>query len=278
MKTHIVQWTAALALGASALSASGGEKPLWEAGLGVSAISFPDYRGSSRQRTVGLPLPYFVYRGKFLRADRGGLRGKIFDGNRVKLDISLSASLPVESDSKGPRRGMPDLQPTVEFGPLLAIGLWRGETRNARLDLRLPVRAAYAFRGGAEYAGIIFAPALGFNANPFGHSGWNLGLLGGPVFANARQHKYFYDVAPRYALPGRPAYSASGGYSGAQLLVSLSKRFENFWLGGFVRYDALRGAAFDDSPLLERKHVWAGGLGLAWILGESSRAAVSGGD
>ncbi|MDR0702583.1 MAG: MipA/OmpV family protein [Azoarcus sp.] len=275
---------AALAFWALALPASGeekpegAEKPLWEIGLGVGAVSFPDYRGSSRQRTVGLPVPYFVYRGKTLQADRGGLRGKIFDSDRVKLNLSLSASLPVKSNSKGARRDMPDLQPTAELGPSLAIGLWRGKTHKARLDLRLPVRAAYTIRGGVRYAGLIFSPALNLNLDPFGHSGWNLGALGGPVFANARQHNYFYDVAPRYARPGRPAYSASGGYSGAQFLVSLSKRFEDFWVGGFARHDNLHGAAFDDSPLVERKHAWAGGLSMIWIFGKSSRPAVSGGD
>src|SRR5690349_18225110 len=49
------------------------EKPLWEAGLGVGAVTFPDYRGSDQANVYPLPLPYFIYRGKFLKADREGL-------------------------------------------------------------------------------------------------------------------------------------------------------------------------------------------------------------
>lgn len=258
-----------------ALPASGEEKPLWEIGLGVGAVSFPEYRGASRQRNLVLPLPYFVYRGEIFKADRDGLRSKIFNSDRVKLSFSASASIPVDSNSHGPRRGMPDLKPTVEFGPALEFSLWRNEASKARFDLRLPVRAAYTFNG--KYVGVIFSPGLNFNTDPFGHSGWNLGVLAGPIFASARQHKYFYDVKPRYAQPDRPAYSASGGYSGTQFVASLSKRFDKFWLGGFVRYDTLRSAVFADSPLVERQHAWMGGLGMTWMLGESTQT-VGGND
>jgi len=253
------------------LPAAAEEKPVWEAGLGVGVVSFPEYRGSSRQRTWGLPIPYFVYRGDILRADRGGFRGMLFDSERIELNLSLSASVPVYSSNSGPRRGMPDLRPTVEFGPSLSFNLWRNEMRSERLDLRLPLRAAYSVTGGVRYAGLIFAPTLSYNTPVFGHSGWNLGANTGPIFASARQHKYFYEIEPRYATADRPAYSASGGYSGSQFTVSLSKRFDNFWLGGFVRYDNLHGAAFVDSPLVERKNSWMGGLGAAWIFGKSDR-------
>ena len=253
-----------------ALPASGEEKPVWEAGLGVGVMSFPEYRGSARQRSLILPTPYLVYRGKAVRTDRSGLHGRLFDTDRVELNLSLSASLPVESNSHGPRQGMPDLQPTVEFGPSLTVHLWRNEPHGMRLDARLPVRAAYTVRGGIDYAGLVFSPALNFNAR-LGHSDWNLGLMSGPVFANSRQHNYFYEVKPRYATFERPAYKASGGYSGTQFIASLSKRFDAYWVGGFVRYDTLRGAAFDDSPLVERKRAWFGGLGISWILGQSER-------
>jgi outer membrane scaffolding protein for murein synthesis (MipA/OmpV family) len=255
---------------AVALPASGEEKPVWEAGLGVGVMSFPEYRGSARQRSLVLPTPYLVYRGQTLRTDRSGLHGRLFDTNRVELNLSFSASLPVESSNHGARRGMPDLQPTVEFGPSLIVHLWRNEPRGMWLDARLPVRAAYTVRGGVDYAGLVFSPALNFNAR-LGRSGWNLGLMSGPAFANTRQHNYFYEVKPRYATFDRPAYRASGGYSGTQFIASLSRRFDGFWVGGFVRYDTLRGAAFDDSPLVERKHAWFGGLGISWILGQSKQ-------
>ncbi|MDR3214207.1 MAG: MipA/OmpV family protein, partial [Azoarcus sp.] len=159
MLIPVPRWMVLLPLGALALPATGAETPLWEAGLGAGVVSFAEYRGSSRQRTMALPVPYFVYRGEFLQANRNGLRGKLFDSDRVKLNLSLAASLPVDSSDHGPRRGMPDLQPTVEFGPSLEFGLWRGDANKARLNLNLPVRAAYTVRGGVRHVGMIFSPA-----------------------------------------------------------------------------------------------------------------------
>jgi outer membrane protein len=42
------------------------------------------------------------------------------------------------------------------------------------------------------------------------------------------------------------------------------------WVGGFVRYDSLNGAAFADSPLVKSRSYVAGGVGVAWVLGQSS--------
>ena len=50
------------------------DKPLWELGAGVAAFSFPAYRGSDKQRHFLMPVPYFVYHGEFLKADRHGIR------------------------------------------------------------------------------------------------------------------------------------------------------------------------------------------------------------
>lgn len=277
MKTHSLARATAAALlaAASALPVHGAEeKPLWELGLGVGAVAFPDYRGSDHQRVHGLPVPYFVYRGEFFKADRDGIRSIFFDSDRVQLNISLAASLPVDSDGNGARRGMPDLDPTVEIGPSLEFNLWRSSSRQARVDLRLPVRAAYTVRGAVKHVGVTFTPFINLDLDPFGHSGWNLGMMAGPIYANTRQHRYFYDVEPEFALPGRPAFKASGGYSGTQFIAALSKRFDRYWVGSFVRYDILRGAAFADSPLVERDHAWAAGVAIAWVIGESSQKVM----
>jgi outer membrane scaffolding protein for murein synthesis (MipA/OmpV family) len=258
-----------------ALTWAGEDKPLWELGLGTGAVSFPEYRGSDRQRTHALAVPYFIYRGEIFRADRDGVRSVFFDSDRVQLNLSLAASLPVDSSSSGPRRGMPDLKPTVEIGPSLEFSLWRDDSRKARVDLRLPVRAAYTVKGSVKHVGVTFTPFLNLDIDPFGHSGWNLGVMAGPIYANTRQHKYFYDVDERYALPDRPAYHSSGGYSGSQFITALSKRFDRYWVGSFVRVDTLRGAAFAGSPLVERKHAWAAGVAIAWVLGESSTTVAT---
>jgi len=69
-------------------------EPLWEAGAGVTLLAFSDYRGADTSSHYVLPLPYFVYRGDFLRADRNGVRGMLMERPRVQLDVSVSATTP----------------------------------------------------------------------------------------------------------------------------------------------------------------------------------------
>ena len=247
------------------------EKPLWELGAGISALSLPDYRGSDQSSLYALPFPYLVYRGEFLKADRHGIRGTFFGSERIELNLSLGASLPVNSDDNRARQGMPDLQPTVELGPSLDLNLWRTPDRRTRLDLRLPVRTAVTVKGRMDDIGWVFSPRLNLDiADVAGLAGWNMGLLAGPMYGSERNHDYFYSVAPQYASAERPAFDAKGGYAGSQLMMTASKRYPKYWLGAFVRWDSLQGAVFADSPLVKREHYFAAGVGIAWILGESS--------
>ncbi len=39
----------------------------WELGLGLGAVAGPDYRGSDEYRSFISPIPYFIYRGKYIR-------------------------------------------------------------------------------------------------------------------------------------------------------------------------------------------------------------------
>lgn len=262
---------AALLAACCAGHASAAEKPLWELGAGISVLSLPDYRGSDQSSLYGIPFPYLVYRGEFLKADRHGIRGTLFGSDRIELNLSVGASLPVNSDDNRARQGMPDLQPTVELGPSLDFNLWRTPDRRTRLDLRLPVRTAVTVKEGMDDIGWVFSPRLNLDITDVaGLPGWNLGLLAGPMVGSEANHEYFYSVAPQYAAAARPAFDAKGGYAGSQFLMSLSKRYPKYWLGAFARWDTLAGAAFADSPLVKRENYFAAGVGIAWILGVSS--------
>jgi outer membrane protein len=247
------------------------DEPLWEAGLGVAGLYFPHYRGSDQSRAYALPAPYFVYRGEFLKADRHGVRGIFFKNDRVDLNLSVGASLPVSSDDNDARAGMSDLKPSVEGGPTHDNKKLRSVERRNKLDLRLPLRGAVTVESDPRFIGGQFFPHLNLDVqDPAGFSGWNLGLLAGPVFTDARYNRYFYNVDRADATASRAAYeSPGGGYAGMQFLVALSKRFPKFWVGGFARYDALHGAEFEDSPLVTSKKYFASGIGISWILGES---------
>lgn len=258
------------ALGVSPVAAD--EKPLWELGAGLTVLHFPAYRGSDENRLFVLPVPYVVYRGEFLKADRQGIRGTLFDSDRAEVSLSLAASPPASSKHVDAREGMPDLKPTVEIGPSLDLRLWRSADERLRLRTRLPLRAGVTVEGSPESTGWQFTPQLNFDwRDPGGLDGWTLGLVAGPVFGDRRQHRYFYAVKPAEAIPGRPAYDPKGGYAGTQVLAAMWKRFPGWWVGGFVRYDSLAGAVFDDSPLVRRKDYVAAGFAVTWVLGESSR-------
>ena len=53
------RWLLAVAVVAWPVASPAEEKPLWEAGLGIGAMVFPDYRGSDQVNAYPIPLPYF---------------------------------------------------------------------------------------------------------------------------------------------------------------------------------------------------------------------------
>jgi outer membrane protein len=260
-----------LLLSLAALSAGAEPLPLWEVGAGIAAVNFPDYRGSDQRHTWVLPVPYFVYRGEFLQVDERRMRGLFLKTEKAELDVSVNGSVPVKSNDNESRRGMPDLDPTLEIGPSLNFFLFRSEDKKRRLELRLPVRAVIASDfSHVRSAGWVFQPNLNLDVrDPLGYQGWNLGLLGGPLFSDRRYNRYFYAVDPAFATADRPAYTAGGGYAGTQFIAALSKRHRDFWAGGFVKWDTLNNAAFADSPLVKTRQYFAAGFAVAWILGES---------
>ena len=249
-------------------------EPLWELGLGVAAVRFPDYRGSDRSSNYLVPLPFVVYRGRFLRADRDGARAILFAGRRVVVDLSLSASVPSKSKNNDARRGMPNLAGTFEIGPNLNVELWESSDKQFKLDLRLPVREAITLESSPKTIGMTFSPNLNLDVRRFAGR-WNLGLLAGPLFADRRYHEHFYGVAPEFATATRPAYDAPGGYAGWRATAAFSRRLGNAWLGGFLRFDDLHGSTFAPSPLVRRETGVTAGFGISWIFATSSQRVRS---
>lgn len=247
------------------------EKPLWELGFGFFTLTSPDYRGSDESRDYLLPLPYIVYRGDIIRISRSGIYGRLFETDRVNLDLSADGSVPTDSSKNSARQGMPDLDATFEVGPALEVCLWQTCNGDRKLQFRLPVRAVFSTdfgsivsRGGSAH------PHLNFDIKNIGPGGgWNFGVAAGPLYATERFHDYYYEVAPLYATGTRSAYDARGGYSGSRLTLALSKRFQRVWVGAFARYDTLAGATFENSPLVRSDHAFMAGFSVAWIFAES---------
>jgi outer membrane scaffolding protein for murein synthesis (MipA/OmpV family) len=82
------------------------ELPLWEAGVGVFPSTFPAYRGSDDQQYYLLPIPYLMYHGDILRIDREGVRARLFDTDRIEVNVSVNGAIPVNSDESDARKDM----------------------------------------------------------------------------------------------------------------------------------------------------------------------------
>ena len=271
MRSLLIAAVAAAMMAAMPSTARPAELPLWEAGAGVAVLDFPDYRGSDERHTLVLPIPYLVYRGEFLKADRESIRGQFYKDDRLDLHLSVNGSVPVNSSDNSARRDMPDLDPTLEIGPNLTVMLLRSDTTH--LNLRFPVRAVIATDlSHARDEGWIFQPQINVDFyDRFPGPGWNLGFAAGPLFGSKRYHNYFYGVAAQFATPERPAYEASAGYAGMQWIAALSKRYPSYWVGGFVRADTLSGAVFEASPLVRQKDSFSIGIAAAWVFSRSSK-------
>lgn len=250
-------------------------RPMWELGVGLGSQTLADYRGSTRYSTQFLPIPYIVYRGDFLRADDEGFRGRFIKTDRFELNISLAGSLSGDSDDNKLREGMPELNPTGEVGPALNINL-TGDDFSEGWSLRLPLRGVFAIDFDD-----LRVRNIGYLANPqftyesLDWNGWNGSLDLGFLYGSREYHDYYYSVAPEFATAERPAYRASSGYSGSYLNFSMTKRQGRWWFGGYLRYDNLSGATFENSPLMETDHYFTLAIGVAWIFGQSRTQVLS---
>lgn len=268
---HGALWAAAF-LSLAAAPALSQPLPRWELGVGLSFLRLPDYRGSDQVRDYLLPYPYIIYRGKRLRLTEEGVRGLIYESPKVAVDLSINGSVPVKSADNAARRGMPNLDPTVEIGPSLKVRLANDRRRLSYWELGLPLRAVIATNlSHAHTIGWVFNPYLQYvRRYPFPHGRLRVTASVGPLWASAAYHAYYYSVDPRYATPERPAFRAKGGYSGTQLVVTLGKRLnDHFLLGAFLSYDNLSGASFVHSPLVRQKDSLMTGMALTWIFARS---------
>lgn len=255
---------AAVAAGVAAAPCARADAPLWELGAGVAALRLPHYRGADQSRNWLLPIPYLVYRGRILRADREGARAMLVERERFDVDLSVAAGAPADSSANDARRGMPDLDPTLEFGPSANFTLARGA--DWTLDARLPLRAVFALGSSLRQIGWSAAPNVNLDLR---WQGWTLGVQLAALAGDRRLHETYYGVAPADATATRSAYRARGGRAGWQGTLGASRREGALWYGAFVRADSLDGAVFEASPLVRRRHGLSFGVGASWVFAAS---------
>ena len=258
----------------TAQAAPGSGLPLWEIGaLGV-VVSQQAYPGANQQKNGVGVLPYFVYRGKWLRADRDTLGLRAINTPRIKLDVGFAGALGSSSADVTVRQGMPDLGTLVEFGPRLRIELSDPAQRsNGRWRLDLPVRGVFDLSDGFKQRGVSFEPRLVFDRRS--NYGLSYSASVSAVVGNQRLNDTFYGVAPAYATAARPAYQAQSGLVAVRAGVSASYRFNPDWqLFTYARIDSVAGAANRNSPLVQRNTGATVGIGLSYTLARSSSRAI----
>ena len=241
-------------------------KPRWELGFGVGGQALPDYRGSNQTHIKALPLPLILYTGRYIKINRDGARGELFENSRIQFNLSADAALSGDGDDNTARAGMPELDSAFEAGPSLNIRL-SGPSFNDGWALRFPARVVVTVGGeGVRQRGYVFNPRLVWR-KPVIFGGWNLGVSLGALWGSDKYHSYYYAVAPEYATQARPVYEARAGYSGSYSKISLRRRWSSGWLlGVYLRYDNLSGATFEHSPLVRTEHYGAIGFGLGKTL------------
>lgn len=223
------------------------ESSHWGVGLGTGWIN--DYPGSAQGRTRFLAVP--TYKGKHLTIDRQeGVKSELVSQSRFKFSISFSFLFPTASDKIPVRTGMPNLDWTLQLGPELQIYLYRSLSHT--MFIRLPFRfvATTDFSHRFEYRQWNLAPSLRnifYLGRRYGEIATRLEL----DYSSEAYSDYFYEVAPRYATPFRPAYNAKAGLM--ETTVGINYSYYNlfpwtFFVGANLYF--LGDAKNTESPLL----------------------------
>ncbi len=258
---------------ANSTTLTGKKLPLWEFGVFGLAARLPHYRGSDEYKNYLFPLPYFVYRGKKIKADRGGVRGIFWRNKRVEIDLSLSGNPPVSDDNKS-REGMPEMDSLVEVGPAFRYYFQEVDDRNALfLQANLRMAFSFGFDDGidTEYQGYISDLSLVYkNSKTFSQYKIRYHLSVGMQYADAMLHGYFYDVPSQYVTPEREFYKSEGGYGGVQVSGSFMKDLtDGVSIGLYSRWSNSDGTVYQDSPLVTTTNNYVVGCLLLWKLAES---------
>lgn len=248
--------------------------PKWEVGVFGMVSRVPLYRGADEYKWYSFPLPYFIYRGEYIQADKDGVRGLFYKGVRLELDLSMSGNPPVKNEG-GARGGMPELDPLIEVGPAAKFYLHHGEKVKA-MFLELSARGVFSIDMDdltPRYEGLRSSLSLvlaGIRPSPA--SSWTAGLKTGLDFSDRDYNSYFYNVDEAYVTPDRPYYQSQGGYGGTFVSGWISRRlFDGVSVAMYARLDNVDGAVFDDSPLVRARNSYMVGAGFTWKIAQSEK-------
>ncbi len=249
------------------------ELPLWEAGLIGMSIEQLAYPGAGAHVQRNFVLPYLIYRGDFLRADRDTVGLRAYKTDTLELDVGFAAALGSSESDIPEREGMPELGTLVEAGPrlrwTLSDNIW-----GSRVRLDLPLRAVFDVEDGLRYSGVSFEPALFADVISANELAYSFGISA--LFGSEKLTDRFYQVTEQYATADRQAFDANPGLIALRTSGTISKKFSAKWRGfGFARYEWVSSAKNRDSPLVVQNGGWSVGIGVTYIWAQSAQT-VSG--
>jgi len=276
------------AMGALALTARAQDAPistepagpgagaaLWELGLGALAGWQPAYPGADEHLRKLRLLPYGIYRGDVVRVEDGAVGLRAVRTPRTEWGVSGAFSFGGGADQVKARSGMPSIGTLVEAGPQLRVNLGpldEGADAARRTRLFLPLRMVFDMNDRFSRQGWSFEPRLGHTLWQGGDA--SLSTSAGLLFGDRRLNSLFYGVAPAYATPERPAYTARGGLIALRLGTTWAQRLTPaVRVYAFAGLESVQGAANGASPLVRRRQDLSLGIGATWSLWRSDGPA-----
>ena len=244
-------------------------KPLWEVGVFGFAVSQAAYPGAAERTNRAFGLPFVIYRGQYFRVDENTVGVRAVKTPTTELDIGFAGSFGARSTDVVVRSGMPSLGTLFEFGPRLKVHL-PAPTPQTRLRLELPLRAVFDVSDSFHGRGLSFEPELDLVLRLAG--GTRLGAKLGLILGDRKLNDYLYGVAPAFATATRPAYDGRAGLIATRVGLSSATPLGKGWdLFTFARYDVVKGAANEASPLVRKSGAGSLGIGLSWTFWRSDR-------
>lgn len=247
--------------------------PVWEAGMFGAYFSNALYPASADSQHKLLPVPFFIYRGEYLRiGDDAIVRAVAVEKERIKVDLSLAGAFNSSSSDSEVRSGMPDLDFLFEVGPEVSFRLdGLGDSDDSEMWLNLQLRSVFSTDFGGidhiDHRGYVFEPEISWESEDFAYPDLTLYMSAAPLFATEKTHDYFYQVAPEFVTDDRPAYDASSGYLGSKFAMSIKYEYDDdltFFAG--ARLGIWTGSASEDSPLYQKSLTYGVGVGVKWRL------------
>lgn len=242
----------------------------WELGVVAGGATQQAYPGANENTRRARAVPYLIYRGDRVRLEHGRISVRALRGPTFELDVGTSGSLGSRASDVKAREGMPDLGDLVEFGPRLTWNLSdREDAGGGRWRLLLPLRGVFDLGDDLAFRGITFEPEIEFSRRST--LGWRYSARLSAIAGSERFNDLYYEVAPAFATPTRPAYDAKAGLITWRLGTSVSRWLTPDWrVSVFARLDHIAGASNQSSPLVSRRSGGAVGIGVQWVFFRSA--------